>query len=320
MRASVVVPTYKRPELLGRCLSALGQLDTDFLYEIIVVDNACDEETRQVVKYAAAYTDIPLRYLAAAAKRGPAHARNVGWNAARGEIIAFTDDDTIPENYWLARGVARLENDRTLAAVSGNTIVPLPRDPTDYALNESGLASGEFITANCFCRRVALRALDGFDEQFTAAWREDSDLQFRMQEIGFRVGRAEDAVVLHPVRPAGFGVSLRQQRKAMLDALLFKKHPRRFREKIGFFAARYYAMVTALVAAIIFALLGYWTAASLFFVAWAVLTAWFCYQRLRGTSHSPRHVAEMVVTSLLIPPAAIFWRVYGAVKFRVLFF
>ena len=52
---------------------------------------------------------------------------------------------------------------------------------------------------------------------------------------------------------------------------------------------------------------------------WTVTTGGFCVHRLHHTSHAPGHVAEMIVTSALIPPLAIFWRLRGALTFRVLF-
>ncbi|MBV9258492.1 MAG: hypothetical protein JO215_10780, partial [Ktedonobacteraceae bacterium] len=52
---------------------------------------------------------------------------------------------------------------------------------------------------------------------------------------------------------------------------------------------------------------------------WSWLTARFCFRRLRNTSHTPEHVAEMIVTSAIIPPLAIFWRLRGMLKFRVFF-
>jgi len=52
---------------------------------------------------------------------------------------------------------------------------------------------------------------------------------------------------------------------------------------------------------------------------WFVLTIRFFWRRIRHTSHSPRHLAEMAVTSALIPPLSVFWRIYGALKFRVWF-
>jgi hypothetical protein len=53
--------------------------------------------------------------------------------------------------------------------------------------------------------------------------------------------------------------------------------------------------------------------------AWSMLTANFTVQRLMHTSHEPGHIAEMAITSALIPPIAIFWRIVGAIKHRVLF-
>ena len=52
---------------------------------------------------------------------------------------------------------------------------------------------------------------------------------------------------------------------------------------------------------------------------WLVLTVSFCLKRLRLTAKTPAHIAEMVVTSVLIPPLAVFWRMVGALKFRTPF-
>jgi hypothetical protein len=53
--------------------------------------------------------------------------------------------------------------------------------------------------------------------------------------------------------------------------------------------------------------------------AWAVSTARFAATRLVGTSRAPAHVAEMIVTSAVIPPLAVFWRLRGAARYRVVF-
>lgn len=102
-QVSVVVPTFKRPDLLQRCLEAL--LAQDFnpaAYEVIVVDDAASPETEALVQARAALSAPSLRYLAVTGSRhGPAAARNRGWQAARGSIIAFTDDDCLPEPGWL---------------------------------------------------------------------------------------------------------------------------------------------------------------------------------------------------------------------------
>jgi glycosyltransferase involved in cell wall biosynthesis len=321
VRVSVVVPTYRRPELLGRCLTALvSQVLTPDSYEILVADDAADETTRRQVEEFAAKATCAIRYLPVRGPHGPAAARNVGWRAARAAIIAFTDDDTIPDPGWLAAGTSALERDAELDAVTGQVIVPLPPVPTDYQRNEAGLEIAEFVTANCFCRRTLLELLDGFDERFTSAWREDSDLHFRLLERGAKLRKEPRAIVVHPVRSAPWGVSLRMQRKSQFDALLYKKHPALYRKHIRRLPPLdYYAIVLSVAAALVAMALGAWIAFTFAVAVWAVLMARFLRRRLRGTSRAAAHLIEMLFTSLFIPFLSIFWRLYGAVKFRVWF-
>lgn len=321
-RVSVVVPTFRRPALLERCLEAL--LVQDFPaeeYEIIIVDDAASKETRaQVENWSkrAAGEGRCVCYLATSGGCGPAVARNRGWLAARGEIIAFTDDDCLPQSDWLRKGLEQFTGD--VMALSGRIRVPLPPYPSDYEYDASHLECSEFATANCFYRRSALLEVGGFDERFKLAWREDSDLFFTLLERSARCLVCEDALVIHPVRPARWGVSLSQQRKSMFNVLLYKKHPRLYRERIQ--AAplwHYYWAVAALLGIILGMLVASWLFILIALAFWCLLTAHFCRQRLRHTSRTLRHVGEMLVTSALIPPLALFWRLRGMLAFRVLF-
>ncbi len=322
MRVSVVVPTYRRPDLLGRCLEALGRQNFDpAACEVLVCDDAAEEATRTQVESFAARARPAVRYFAVSGRHGPAAARNAGWRAARGAVVAFTDDDCVPEPDWLREGVRPLENDPGLAAVTGRVVVPLPEDPTDHERDTAGLEGAEFVTANCFCRRDVLARVGGFDERFTAAWREDSDLHFALLDLGERIVKAPDAVVVHPVRPAAWGVSLRQQRKSLFDALLYKKHPHAYRRHVR--PGRpwdYYAIAAALATVGGAACAGEHGVALAAAAVWAAFTGRFVARRLAHTSRAPRHVAEMLATSALIPPLSVFWRLYGAAKFRVWFF
>lgn len=322
LSASVVIATRDRPTLLRRSLEALlTQTLPRTDYEIIVVDDGDgdDPATRITVEQLHERSGgLPaLRYLRAAGARGPAAARNHGWRHARGEIVAFTDDDTIADPAWLSEGLRAMTPG--VAAASGRIVVPVPQRPTDYERDVAHLESAEFATANCFVRCGDLAALGGFDERFTTAWREDSDLHFRLLECRLPVKRAPAAVVQHPVRPARWGVSLQQQRKVVFDALLYAKHPRLYRHRIR---ARprwdYYATVVLLFIAAAAAWTGMAALAALAFLGWGVLTALFCGRRLRGASLTPAHVADMIVTSIAIPPVAVFWRVVGWARFRAL--
>lgn len=316
---SVVVPSCERTALLARCLTALLAQDVaPETFEVVVVDDGPTEATRRLVEAEARRAKPVIRYVAAGPRRGPAAARNLGWRAARGEIIAFTDDDCVPTPGWLRAGLDALEPG--VAGACGRIVVPLDGCPTDYERDAAGLEYSSFATANCFYRRAALLAVGGFDERFAVPWREDSDVFFSLLERDRRLVRAPDAIVVHPARPAPWGTSIAQQRKSMFNALLYKKHPHMYRLWIQSRPPwRYYAALGSLVLAGAAARAGWRVVAAGATTAWLLSTAQFCRARLHRTSHAPRHVAEMIVTSALIPPIAVFWRLRGAVKFRVLF-
>lgn len=337
VKVSVVVPTYKRPQLLRSCLHALaGQDFPADAYEIIVVDDADSEETRLLVENfpgaAQAVETEPasrsggepgsrpqILYAAAADTQGPAAARNLGWQKARGEIIAFTDDDCLPEADWLQQGVAAIRSG--LDAASGQIIVPTQMPPTDYEKNVARLAESEFVTANCFVRRCVLKACGGFDERFRMAWREDSDLQFQILERAYKLGRVPGARVVHPVRQAPWGVSIKEQRKSMFNALLYKKYPGLYRARIQAHPPfSYYLIVLSAIVFFAALVLGFSALAWGFALFWAGMTLHFVYKRLRHTRRTPSHILEMLYTSIVIPPLSIFWRLYGAVYYRVWFF
>jgi GT2 family glycosyltransferase len=316
---SVVIPTFKRPELLERCLTALQAQSLEHCsFEIIVADDAAEPPIQDMVNRLSARQPLPeIRYVAVSGPHGPAAARNQGWRSARGMIIAFTDDDCIPDPGWLM--AARAAFSGKISAAWGRLIMPLPKDPTDYEYNASLLADATFVTANCFVSLDALERIGGFDERFPLAWREDSDLLFRLIDTGHQVMQIREAVVTHPIRPAPWGVSLQQLKKSIHDALLFKKHPDKFRKWVGQPPWNYYAIVASYLLWIFGVMKGQSFEAIFGLLIWSSLTVEFCMRRLDRTSHRMSHVMEMIVTSILIPPLAIFWRLAGALKYRVAF-
>jgi glycosyltransferase involved in cell wall biosynthesis len=315
---SVVVPTYRRDALLARCLDALVSQRLSHDYEIVVADNAASSSTEELVLELAAKASSPVRYVNAADRKGPAAARNKGWQAARGHFIAFTDDDCIPDPGWLAAGLRRLGFGAE--GVWGRVVVPLPEAPTDYERDAAGLQTAEFVSANCFYRRDILASVGGFDETFQQAWREDSDLYFTLLKRGCRLVHEPAAVVVHPPRPAQWGISLSQQRKSLYNALLYKKHPELYRRRIqGTPPVGYYLAAAAGLLASLALLSGRKKTATAALGVYLGLTGRFCARRLHFTSRSPGHVLEMAVTSALIPPLSVYWRLRGAARFRVLF-
>lgn len=303
-----------------RCLTAL--LEQNFntqAYEIIVVSDGPDKLTESALAGWVKQNKQAIKYFLTPQKKGPAAARNYGWLNAKGNLIAFTDDDCIPDENWLQSFVKKYDGSADIV-FTGQTIVPISKRPTDYELNISNLQTADFITANCCCTKQALTKAGGFDEQFTMAWREDSDLEFRFIKAGVPIEKVEQAIVIHPVRQARWGVSIKEQKKTMFNALLYKKYPSLYRQKIQPAPpVNYYIIIGAvltIIAGLIYASTLCIEAGS---ITWLVSSVWFIYKRLRSTTLAPNHFIEMTLTSFLIPFLSIYWQFYGAIKYRVLF-
>lgn len=320
MLITVVVPTYRRPALLNRCIKALlAQRFDKNQFEIIVVSDGPDAETQTMLNNWAGY-DLPvLKFMPLPQKKGPAAARNYGWQNANGQIIVFTDDDCIPDSHWLSE-IAKHCHTNEDVAITGKVIVPISEEPTDYELNISHLETADFITANCACTKTALIKAGGFDERFSMAWREDSDLHFKLMNNAIPIKKVKTAMVTHPVREAAWGVSIKEQKKTMYDALLFKKYPKLYRKKIQSSPPLlYYAMILAFLVMLIGFIGGNTSVGMAGLTTWLALTLFFTFKRLRNTRLTANHIAEMLVTSLVIPFCSIYWQWYGAAKFKVLY-
>ena len=121
--ASVVVPTRDRPDWLVDCLRSLTRLEYP-RYEVIVVDNApSTEATAELVRRD--FGHLPhVRYVREALP-GPSRARNWGLALARGEIVAFTDDDAVVDRHWLTELARGFERGARVSCVTGSI---LPRE------------------------------------------------------------------------------------------------------------------------------------------------------------------------------------------------
>ncbi|MEE3330739.1 MAG: glycosyltransferase family 2 protein [Myxococcota bacterium] len=125
--ATVVVSTRDRASSLEIVLEFLAhqRVPADLSWEIVVVDNAPRDEIRALVRDAETRSPAPVRYLAEP-RLGLSAARNRGWREARGDVVAFLDDDTRPDVDWLAQMLEPYE-DADVAAVCGR-LVPILHD------------------------------------------------------------------------------------------------------------------------------------------------------------------------------------------------
>ncbi len=187
-RVSIILPTHNRATLLRRSLgSVLAQTFTDF--EVIVVENACTDETSKVLDEV---RDPRLRRLVLPVKQGASAARNAGLAQSRAELIAFQDDDDV----WLISKLALQL--RALEDAGSNTglclcglirLTPHGIEPrfADGFFREIdftkgvGLANFSVIaTPGWLVRRRYLEQSGGFDEDLPA--RNDWELALRLRD------------------------------------------------------------------------------------------------------------------------------------------
>ena len=102
LKATVIVPTYNRPDYLSKCLDAIAnQKICSSVFEIIVVDNNSQKVTEEIVqRFVRLHPQLQIRYIRET-NQGTSFARNRGIKEANGEILCFADDDTMPHPNWL---------------------------------------------------------------------------------------------------------------------------------------------------------------------------------------------------------------------------
>jgi GT2 family glycosyltransferase len=212
---SVVVPTCNRPRQLAACLGALAGLDYPReRFEVVVVDDGSPVPPKEVVA-----SFRPRLYLVFLSRpnAGPGVARNTGALRARGEYLAFTDDDCGPDPSWLASLADRLAaspgalvGGRTVNALPGNRYAAASQTLVTYVYdyyNADPDRARFFASNNLAVPRDRFLTLGGFDARFPRAAAEDRDFSDRWVAAGYPAVYAPHAVVrhAHPLRLGTFG-------------------------------------------------------------------------------------------------------------------
>jgi glycosyltransferase involved in cell wall biosynthesis len=205
---SLVICTRNRAERLSDCLRAVGEIRSTRQWEVVVVDNASTDETSAVLDDAASVLPAPL-VVVSEPTPGVAGARNRGWRAASGGIVAFTDDDCYPARDFVDRIAARFEEDPQLSFVAGAVeLHDLRAARLGIATSREALElrPGMFVTpgivlsANLAFRRCVLEAIGGFDAYFRHGGGPgggDVDVVARALADGRRGAYDPDVIVRH---------------------------------------------------------------------------------------------------------------------------
>ena len=224
MKFSVIICTHNRADSLSETLATLAKLSTNAEWELIVVDNNSTDSTRIIVEEATEAFPVELKYLFEA-EPGKFAALNTGIRAARGEIIATTDDDAFIEPDWLDRAAEGLE--RFKCDFVGGKVLPvwggpqpkwLPNRPGLHwavvALLDLGPTSVEFgcngvpwpLGVNEVTRRDAFTRAGLFDNRLgrkagTLRNQANREWHLRAREVGIR-GFYVPEMLVHHLIPA----------------------------------------------------------------------------------------------------------------------
>jgi glycosyltransferase involved in cell wall biosynthesis len=193
MKLSVVIPAYNEEALLSRCLTAILEQveETGMETEIIVVNNASTDRTRAI---ATSFAEVKV---VDEPRKGLVQARQAGFVAATGDLIANIDADTRLPPGWVAQVCARFRRDPGLVALSGPCIYDDLSAPVRLAVRLFyGLAYGSYLLTrfvfnrgsmlqggNYVIRRDALCAIGGYDTTLEF-YGEDTDVAYRLHRIG----------------------------------------------------------------------------------------------------------------------------------------
>jgi GT2 family glycosyltransferase/SAM-dependent methyltransferase/glycosyltransferase involved in cell wall biosynthesis len=209
---SIVMPVHSGADLTERCLRSIVATGGTVAYEVIVVDDDADPDTKALLKAVEG-----LRVLVNRENRGFLHSTNRGAEEARGRHIVLLNNDTEPQPGWLDALVDRAESNPDVGIVVAKLVYPdgtlqeaggiVWRDGTPWNFGNGGQADAHEYNyarqidygsaAAMLVRRELWRKAEGFDPRYAPGYFEDTDLCFTARALGWRVMYDPRAVVVH---------------------------------------------------------------------------------------------------------------------------
>lgn len=230
-KVSVVICAYNAASTIEDNLDSLTKLNYPN-YEVVVVNDGSKDATRAIAeRYPFKLINVPNGGLSAA--------RNLGWRAATGEIIAYTDADTRVDPDWLSYLVQPFLTTDAVG-VGGPNVVPeddgwiaqcvarSPGGPTHVLFNDT--VAEHIPGCNMAFRRSALEAIGGFDATYTKAG-DDVDICWRLQAQGWHLAFSPSALVWHHHRDSVKAYWKQQVGYGEGESFLEHRHQEKFNER-----------------------------------------------------------------------------------------
>jgi len=230
---SIIIPTYRRHQMLEACLErlvvSLGHAKASGLQcEVIISD---DEQSSQLRDLLAAKFSDTVNWFAGPA-RGPAANRNHGASKAKGDWLIFLDDDCLPDSELIISYASQFGEADIL---EGRIEADRERQRYDEE-SPVNLYGGYLWACNIAVQRAVFDSLSGFDEDYIHASMEDVDFRERAIRQELKIQFVAAAKVIHPWRRMQ---GTRMNRKRMDSHLIYwEKHPEQKPKSIAVFFLR----------------------------------------------------------------------------------
>jgi|GEM_PF-204877 len=212
-RCSIVIPVFNKVEYTTKCIEAIRRNTPTELYELVIVDNASTDGTKNFLSQ----LKESIRIIFNSANVGFTQACNQGAREASGEFVLFLNNDTEPQPGWLDALLETMQGYPEAGIVGSKLIYPdgrlqeaggiifrdgtgwnygrfdSPEHPRYNYVREVDYVSG----ASLLIRRLLLETLGFFDEQYSPGYYEDTDICFGVRSVGYKVLYSPFSAVIH---------------------------------------------------------------------------------------------------------------------------
>ncbi len=210
--ASVIIPFHNKVDITYRCLKSIRDVNGRRSYEIILIDDASTEDVSKLKDYVSG-----IRYIRNDENLGFIKSCNYGAELARGKYLIFLNNDTYVTNEWMDSLISIFEKDTAVGLVGAKLLYPdgklqeagsiIWRDGTGWNYGKyddpnlpqySYLREVDYCSGACICvSKELFDKVGGFDEVYSPAYYEDTDLAFKIREAGYKVVFNPFSVVFH---------------------------------------------------------------------------------------------------------------------------
>lgn len=200
LKVSVIIPTYNRPKALKSCLDALSLQQVSEAWEVVVIDDGGKPDLNELIQSFTEHLNIQFKRQE---NSGPAKARNYGASIAKGEYLAFLDDDCEPSSKWLTNLLEQAEPKKMIGGKTENSLQDNPYSESSQLIVSfliryfSETPWWFFTSNNLLVDRDSYLQIGGFNASFATSAGEDREFCAKWLNSGFQMEYEATAVIQH---------------------------------------------------------------------------------------------------------------------------